>query len=351
MSTEEVFPCFFTVVFPAENGGVSEEDDTDGNDVGTNDTDVGRESSHGEGYASEGLAVSTNHAEDARGSNGETSDGANNDGINESTGHGNITLSCWMVSGGSCSGNSSGTKTSFVGEATTSDAVTHSIHDRNGDGTHHAAFYSRWIKSHHENQVQTVRNVFNVQNDASQTSQDVEHSHARNNHRRYFGNRSDTADDNGQGHDGESHTHDFTGYTERSVNRSGNGVGLGHVADTEGSQYSEESEGGAADEAGFLIFEAVLHSEHRAAFHLALGIDFTEFEAQETFREFGGQTEASGNPHPNQSARAACKHSGGYADDITSTNGSCQSGHQSGERRYVAAAHLGGTSFLRENCF
>lgn len=42
MGTEEIFPSLFTIVFPAKDGGVSEEDDADGNDVRTNDADIGR---------------------------------------------------------------------------------------------------------------------------------------------------------------------------------------------------------------------------------------------------------------------------------------------------------------------
>lgn len=51
MGSEEVFPCFFTVVFPANDGGVGEEDDADGYDIGTDDAYLGREGCHGEGDA------------------------------------------------------------------------------------------------------------------------------------------------------------------------------------------------------------------------------------------------------------------------------------------------------------
>ena len=33
MGTKEIFPSLFTIIFPTEDGGVSKEDDTDGNDV------------------------------------------------------------------------------------------------------------------------------------------------------------------------------------------------------------------------------------------------------------------------------------------------------------------------------
>lgn len=40
MGAEEVFPCFFAVVFPAEDGGICEEDDADGNDVAADRSDI-----------------------------------------------------------------------------------------------------------------------------------------------------------------------------------------------------------------------------------------------------------------------------------------------------------------------
>ena len=101
MGSEEVFPCFFTVVFPANDGGVGEEDDADGNDVAADRSDIVREGCHGEGHAGQGLAVSAKGAEDAGGSNGETGDGANDDGVDEGAGHGNVALSCRTVSRGS----------------------------------------------------------------------------------------------------------------------------------------------------------------------------------------------------------------------------------------------------------
>ena len=51
MGSEEVFPCFFAVVFPAKDGGEGEEDNADGDDVAAYHSQVGGESGHGETYA------------------------------------------------------------------------------------------------------------------------------------------------------------------------------------------------------------------------------------------------------------------------------------------------------------
>ena len=48
MGAEEVFPCFFAVVFPSEDGGECEEDDADGDDVCAYDADVRGECGDGE---------------------------------------------------------------------------------------------------------------------------------------------------------------------------------------------------------------------------------------------------------------------------------------------------------------
>ena len=48
----------FAVVFPAEDGGICEEDDADGNDVAADRSDIVGEGCHGEGHAGQGLAVS-----------------------------------------------------------------------------------------------------------------------------------------------------------------------------------------------------------------------------------------------------------------------------------------------------
>ena len=124
------------------------------------------------------------------------------------------------------------------------------------------------------------------------------------------------------------------------------GVCLGHVADAEGSDDSEECEEESHDGAKRFVLEAVLHGEHRAAFHFALCIDFAVLDRQHTFREFRSEAEAGGDPHPDQSARAAGEHRRRYADDIAGADGRSECGHQCGEWRYIARAAFLGTGFF-----
>ena len=346
MGSEKVFPCFFTVVFPTKDGGEGEENDTYSYNERTNFTNVGGEGSHGKFYPFERFAIGTNGAKNTRGSNGKTSDGAHNNGIPEGTGHIDVALTDWIVGGSSGCGDSSGAHTSFIGEAPTSDAETNGIHHRSGDATKDTATHCLWVKGHHENQIETVWNVFNIDDNAKQAGNDIEESHGWYNYRRYFGNGFDTANDDNQRQNGENDTAHFQWHTEGGFHSSGNRIGLGHVADTKGSDDSKECEQESHDTAQFLIFETVLHGKHRAAFHFAFCIDFTVLDSQHTFGKFGGQAEACGDPHPYQCARTAGKHSGSNADDVTSTNGGSQGGHECGKRRYVAGAALLGAGFF-----
>ena len=54
------------------------------------------------------------------------------------------------------------------------------IHHGNSYRTDHPAFYSSRIKSHHKNEVQTVRYVFKIQSDTEKPRNDVEYRHSGN---------------------------------------------------------------------------------------------------------------------------------------------------------------------------
>ena len=327
MGAEEVFPCFFTVIFPTEDGGESEEDDTDGYDISTNDTDVGREGSHGKGDAFQRGAGSIGGAKDTGGSDGQTGDGADNDGIPEGAGHIDVALTNRIIGGGSSSGNSCRAQAGFIGEAASGNAVTHGVHNGDGNGAEDAAADSLRIEGHHEDQIEAVRYVLDINKNADNACDDVEHSHTGNNDRGNFGNCLDTAYDDDERQDGENHAADFQRNAEDCLHSSGNGVCLGHVADTERSDDREECEEETEGAAGHFIFEAVFHGEHGAALHFTFGIHFTVFNSQHAFGEFGGEAEACGNPHPYQGARAAGEHGGGNAYNIAGADGGSQGSH------------------------
>ncbi len=183
-----------------------------------------------------------------------------------------------------------------------------------------------------------MRYVFNIEDDAEEAGSDVEGSHAWNDDGGNSGNGGDAPYDDGKGHDGHDDAADFIGNTECRIDGGADGIRLGHVADAEGGNDGKESKEETHQDAGFLVLEAVLHREHRAALHFTLRVHFAELEAEHAFREFRGQAEAGGNPHPDESAWAAGKHSRRNAHDISCADRSRQSGHQRGEGRNVAAA-------------
>ena len=193
-----------------------------------------------------------------------------------------------------------------------------------------------------------MRYVFDIHNDADDACNDVENCHARNDYRRNFGNGLDTTDDDDERKNGKNDTADFFRCTPEGLDCTDNGVCLGHVADTEGSYDCEECEEEAHDSAESFVLESVLHGEHRAALHFALSIHFAVFNSQHTFGEFGSQSEACGNPHPYQCARAAGEHCRCDTDDVAGTDSCCQSRTQCGEWRNVAGTTLGGAGFFRK---
>ena len=346
MSTEEIFPSLFTVVFPAEDGGEGEEDDADSDDQSADLTDIGGEGSHGEFYAFQRLAVSAGHAEDAGGCDGDAGDGADNDGIPEGTGHIDIALTDRIISGSCCCGDSGRAHAGFIGEAAASDTETDCIHDRSGDAAEDAAADCLWIESHHENEIETMWNVLDIEDDAEETGDDIEECHGRNDNRGNFGNGLDTADDDDERKDGQDDAADFRRHAEGGMYSAGDRVCPGHVADAEGSDDSKECEKEAHDGAKRFVLEAVLHGEHRAAFHFTLCIDFAVLDREHAFTKFRGEAEAGGDPHPHESARAAGEHSGRYTDDIAGTDGRSQRCHQCGEWRYIARAAFLGAGFF-----
>ena len=327
MGSEEVFPCFFAVVFPAKDGGEGEEDDTDSYDVGSDDADVGREGCHGEGNAFQRSTAGISGAKDTGGSNGKTGNAADNDGIPEGAGHIDVALTNRIIGGGSSSGNSCRAQAGFIGEAASGNAVTHGVHNGDGNGAEDAAADSLRIEGHHEDQIEAVRYVLDINKNADNACDDVEHSHTGNNDRGNFGNCLDTAYDDDERQDGQNHAADFQRNAEDCLHSSGNGVCLGHVADTERSDDREECEEETEGAAGHFMFEAVFHGEHGAALHFTFGIHFTVFNSQHAFGEFGGEAEACGNPHPYQGAGAAGEHGGGNAYDIAGADGGSQGSH------------------------
>lgn len=346
VGTEEVFPCFFPIVFPAEDGGESKEDDADGNDVAAYSAQMGGESGHGKFYAGERLAVSAQGTEDIGRSNGQAGDGAYYDGIDEGTGHRDVSLTGWMIGGRSSCGNRCRTKACFIGETSSCYAEADRIHHGDGDGAHDAPFYSLRVDGHHKDEIEAVRNIFIVDGNAEDACQDIECSHAWYDDGSHSCDGADAADNYCKGENGKNDAHDGGIKSEGSIHSGGNRIRLSHVADAERSDDREESEEGAHEKAGSSVGETILHGEHGAAFHLAFRIHFSVLETKEAFREFSGKAEACRDPHPYESPRTAGKHGGSNTYYISCTDSCRKSRHKCRERRNISTSRFRGTCFL-----
>ena len=84
-----------------------------------------------------------------------------------------------------------------------------------------------------------MRYVFKIQSDTEKPRSDVEYRHSGNDEGRYSGNGSDPSDDNRQRENRKGSTDDFIGKSESGTHRCGDGIGLGHIPDTEGSDDSK----------------------------------------------------------------------------------------------------------------
>lgn len=137
-------------------------------------------SRHGQLYTCQRFPVGTDGSQNAGRRNGKSGDGADNDGVDESPCHGNISLPRRIIGSRRSGGNSGRTEAGFIGKTAAGHAETDRIHHGNSYRTDYTAFHSSRIKSHHKNEVQTVRYIFKIQSDTEKPSSDVEYRHSGN---------------------------------------------------------------------------------------------------------------------------------------------------------------------------
>ena len=260
------------------------------------------------------------------------------DRIPEGTGHIDITLTYRIIGGSGCGRDRGRTHTGFVREDTTGNAVSHCVGERCNDRTQNTTADCPEIKGRLQNQNHTGRNILDIQDDNDQTGNDIENSHQRHHNRRYLGNRLDTAD-NDQQRQNRNHDSDYCSRcTEGLMDGRRNRISLCHIADTEGGDHCKECEQPAEYTAEFLVLQGLFHGIHRTAGHFSLFIHFPVFDREHTFTEFGSQSEAGRDPHPDQGTRATGNHSGRDTDDITGTDRGSQCGCQCRERRDITGS-------------
>ena len=138
------------------------------------------------------------------------------------------------------SGDSRRTHTGFVGEAAAGHAEADRIHNADGDRTQYTAAYCIRTECHHKNLIQAVRNCGEVTQNARQAGNNIQNRHGRNQDRGYFGNRLNAAQNDNQGQNRQTDTGHCYGNFKSLFQGRRNGVRLGQVAYTEGSQHGEQ---------------------------------------------------------------------------------------------------------------
>ena len=87
-----------------------------------------------------------------------------------------------------------------------------------------------------------------------------------------------------------------------------------------------------------LLAHTFFNIVHGTTGDITVVIHSTIFNCQQTFCVFSCHTKECCNPHPEQCTRTTHLNSSRYTNDVTGTNGSCQSSTQSFKATYVAFA-------------
>src|SRR5699024_9900696 len=88
----------------------------------------------------------------------------------------------------------------------------------------------------------------------------------------------------------------------RVINRTGNVTHLYSVSDTKGGQTSEDTENNCQPFP--VLSQPIANVVHRTAYPVAMGIALAVFYRQQHLGILGGHTKQSGNPQPENGARA-----------------------------------------------
>ena len=156
--------------------------------------------------------------------------------------------------------------------------------------------------------------------------------------------RDDHADDDAAGGDGLSEDLDGACFhvaakcVDGGVDGGSDGVDLGHVADTEGGKETEDAEHAAEPAPAFA--ETVLNVVHRSADPVALVVALAVTDCQDHFGVLGRHAEQSRDPHPEDSAGAACRDGAGDACDVSCADRRRKSGGHGLERCHFTVSGL-----------
>ncbi len=251
---------------------------------------------------------------DDAGDEDETGHEADDDGVPERAGHGNQRLALRVAGLGRGGDERSGTHTGFIGEKSAGEAVAAGHGDRAAD---EAAGGSLCRERGGDDRCDCFAEDVGVHDKDDQAADEVEDRHEGHKHLGNSGDRLDAADDDEADQNAEHDRDDPRSDAEVGREVGGNRVGLNHAADTERADRSEDREEDACP-AGL---EAAVEGVHRAADHRAVFTLHAVLDGDQGLGVLGGDAEDTGQPHPEDGARAAAGDRGADADDVAGADG------------------------------
>ena len=226
-------------------------------------------------------------------------------------------------------GHGSGAKASLVGENTTRHPHLNSHHDSCANKT---TLSSSRRKGVSYNPYKNLRDAIYVHDDNDQAHDNVQPRHERNQFASDSTNTFDASQEDQNAHDDQDSGHKILIKAERGNKIAAYSIGLNHSAGADTGQCSKNGE--QHSKPCPLWTKSVLDEVHSSAYPVAGRSFFTKMDREEHFRKFGHHSNKGSNPHPKKSPWAANSYSCSHTNNVTRTNVSSNSCHQSIPRGY-----------------
>ena len=276
---------------------------------------------------------------------GQTGQGADDDGVQEDFEDAVQSLLAGDGLRGGGVSHGSGTQTSFVGEDTT----LHAPGDNHEHGADCTTGNTCGGKCASKDVTEDSRQGTSGEDNHSQAGHDVNHSHAGD---QLLGNGTQTLDAAEQNEcschsqdqaddqvDGGQSSEVRVESQDNSIDGRDDVAGLDGVA---GTQCSQSSEDGEQDSQPLPLGAQTLgDGVHGTADPVAHSVALTELNSQQDLGILGSHTDQCGDPQPEQSAGAAQGDSCGDTSDVAGADGACQGGGNG-----LEGGHLTFCSFL-----
>ena len=311
---------------PAEGGGVGEQQDGHGDELGAETAESRRERPAHQRIVlhacEDSAALEVYHA---GGQDDEGCQGADHHGIGEDLKHAPHALMHRLLDVGGRVDHDRRAEAGFVGERAALEAP--------GDGladavAQRAAACSVEVECTLEDRRQCRRDIARVHDHDDERTCNIEQCHQRHQLFRDSGHPLESADDDEGRHRHQRKAGGEVWQMEGRVHVAGNGVYLAHVADPERREDAEagkqDSQHPAHRPTAGLCTQTVGQIIHRAAVPLAFFVLAAVVDAQHVLRKAGHHAQKGHDPHPEDGARAAGDDGRGHAHDVAGADGACQ---------------------------